>query len=138
MWFVGPFELEWRFSDHELMNVLEIIYPQHWLWPNCESTFVDHFAWIKKHYCISNKVGTNGKWFFKPLSKETLDLRSSLFKWPWKNWLLMVWSNIDMKIKWLNCDIWLFVFLSSWGLLNWPFFISLVTWKMKKYFPFYL
>jgi len=24
-------ELEWRFLDHELMNVLGIIYPQYWL-----------------------------------------------------------------------------------------------------------
>jgi hypothetical protein len=28
----------------------------------------------------------------------------------------------------------LFAFLSSWCLLNWSFFISLVTWKMKNIF----
>ncbi len=33
-------ELECKFLDHELMtNVLGVIYPQYWLWLNCESTF---------------------------------------------------------------------------------------------------
>jgi hypothetical protein len=49
-------ELDQRFPNHELMNVLGIIYPQYSLQPNCESTFVDHFALIKHHYCISKKL----------------------------------------------------------------------------------
>jgi hypothetical protein len=49
-------ELEQRFPNHELMNVLGIIYPQCSLQPNCESTFMDHFALIKHHYRISKKL----------------------------------------------------------------------------------
>jgi hypothetical protein len=55
-------ELVWTFLDHELMNVLGIIYPLYWLQLDYESTFVDHFALIKHHYCIAKKVGINGKW----------------------------------------------------------------------------
>jgi hypothetical protein len=56
------------------MNVIGIIYPQYYLQPNCESTFVNHLAFIKQHYCISKKIDIDGKWFSKPLSRETLDL----------------------------------------------------------------
>jgi hypothetical protein len=78
-------ELEWRFLDHELMNVFEIIYPHYWLQLDCESTFVDHFTLIKDHYCIAKKVGTNGKWVSEPLSRDVLDLHSFLFKLTMKN-----------------------------------------------------
>jgi hypothetical protein len=50
------FELERKFPNHKLMNALGIIYPQYWLQPNCESTFMDHLALIKHHYCISKKL----------------------------------------------------------------------------------
>jgi hypothetical protein len=50
------FELEWRFLNHGLMNDFGIIYSQYWLQLDCESTFVDHLALIKWHYCISKKL----------------------------------------------------------------------------------
>jgi len=71
-------ELEWRFLDHELINVLGIIYPQYWLQLGCESTFVDHFALIKQHCCTTKKVSTNGKWVLEPFSGDVLDLHSFL------------------------------------------------------------
>jgi hypothetical protein len=40
-------KLERRFPNHELKNVLGIIYPQYWLQLDCESTFVDHLSLIK-------------------------------------------------------------------------------------------
>jgi len=49
-------ELEGKFLNHELMNVLGIIYSQYWLQPNSEFTFVDHLALIKQHYSISEKL----------------------------------------------------------------------------------
>jgi hypothetical protein len=47
------------------MNVIGIIHSQYWLQPNSEFTFVDHLALIKQHYCISKKVGIDGKWVSK-------------------------------------------------------------------------
>jgi hypothetical protein len=67
------------------MNVLGIIYPQYWLQLECESTSMDHFASIKYHYCITKKVGTNGKWVSEPLSRDVLDLHNFLFKLTMKN-----------------------------------------------------
>jgi hypothetical protein len=49
-------ELEWRFLDHKLMNVLGIIHPQYWLELDCESTFVDYFALIKHHFVPPKKL----------------------------------------------------------------------------------
>lgn len=47
-----------------------------------------------------------------------------------------------MKTKSLSCGIslsqtifWLFIFLSSWNLLNWPLSKSLTTLKMKRHYP---
>jgi hypothetical protein len=40
---------------------------------------------IKHHYCISKKVGIDGKWFSKSFSREILDLQSFLFKLTMKN-----------------------------------------------------
>jgi hypothetical protein len=78
-------ELEWTFLDHDLMNILGIIYPQYWLQLDCESTFVDHSALIKHHYCTTKKVGTNGKWVSEPFSGDVLDLHNFLFKLTMKN-----------------------------------------------------
>ncbi len=58
-------ELEGKFLNHELMNVLGIIYSQYWLQTNSEFTFVDHLALIKQHYGIKKKVGIDGKWVSK-------------------------------------------------------------------------
>ncbi len=58
-------ELEGKFLNHELMNVLGIIFSQYWLQPNNEFTFVDHLALIKQHYYILKKVGIDGKWVSK-------------------------------------------------------------------------
>jgi hypothetical protein len=73
-------KLKQRFPIHELMNVFGIIYPQYWLQPNHESTFVDHLSIIKRHYYISQKLGVDRRWVSKALSKEILDLQTSLFK----------------------------------------------------------
>jgi hypothetical protein len=40
---------------------------------------------IEHHYCISKKVGIDGKRVFKSFSREILDLQSFLFKLTMKN-----------------------------------------------------
>jgi hypothetical protein len=47
-------DLEIRFRAHGVMNVLGIVYPQFWVQPKCDATFVKHlqvinqfFAWAK-------------------------------------------------------------------------------------------
>jgi len=73
-------KLKRRFLDHELMNALGIIYPQYWLQPNCESTFVNHLSLIKQHYYISQNLGVDNNWVFEAIPSEILDLQISLFK----------------------------------------------------------
>ncbi len=73
-------ELKQRFLDHELMNALSIIYPQYCLQLDCKSTFVDHLSLIKRHYCITQKLGVNGIWVSKAFSRQILDLQTSIFK----------------------------------------------------------
>ncbi len=41
---------------------------------------MDHLSLIKQHYYISQKLGIDNKWVFEALSKEILDLQTSLFK----------------------------------------------------------
>jgi hypothetical protein len=73
-------DLECRFLDHELMNVLGVIYPQHWLKPNCESTFVSHLSLIKRHYFTLKNLNTLGSWISKVISRDILNMQTSLFK----------------------------------------------------------
>jgi hypothetical protein len=40
-------ELETRFLTHGVMDVLGIMYPQHWLLANCETIYPKHLVVIK-------------------------------------------------------------------------------------------
>ncbi len=46
---------------------------------------MNHMGLIKHHYCISKKVGIDGKWFSKSFSRDILDLQSFLSKLTMKN-----------------------------------------------------
>ncbi len=41
---------------------------------------MNHLSLIKSHYCISQKLGVNGKWVFEALIRKILDLQNSLLK----------------------------------------------------------
>jgi hypothetical protein len=41
---------------------------------------VDHLFIIKQHYCISQKLGVNGKYVFEALLRKILDLQTFLFE----------------------------------------------------------
>lgn len=43
-------ELKSRFPNHEVLDVLGIVYPQYWLLSNAEDKFRKHLAVLKKFY----------------------------------------------------------------------------------------
>ncbi len=73
-------ELEQRFPNHELVNAFGVIYPQYQLQANCESTFAIHQNVIKQHYYTPKQLDASNSWVYESLSRETLDIQSSLFK----------------------------------------------------------
>lgn len=73
-------KLEQRFPNHGLMNALGIIYPQYWLQLDCESTFAIHLSVIKQHYYTPKQLDASNSWVYESLSRDTLDIQSSLFK----------------------------------------------------------
>jgi hypothetical protein len=62
------------------MIALGVIYPQYCLQLDCESTFAIHLNMIEQHYCTPKQLDASNSWVYESLSRETLDLQSSLFK----------------------------------------------------------
>jgi hypothetical protein len=46
-------ELGKRFPDHELMNALDIVFPQYWLQHNCNELFPLHMKTLRQHFCVT-------------------------------------------------------------------------------------
>jgi hypothetical protein len=76
--FVG--KLEMCFPNCELMNALNIMYPQFWMHLGVNISFSFHFSIFKKHFCELTNVKLLLLEISELLNANILDLHMSMFK----------------------------------------------------------
>lgn len=92
-------ELDQRFPSQEIMNAIDIIYPQFWLQLEVKHDFLVQLNILKSHYCHMKHIGVNCVFNLPLLDEVLLDKQTYFFKIT-----MMSNANVAMKPP-TNCNL---------------------------------
>jgi hypothetical protein len=80
-------ELEIKFLAHGVMDALGIVYPQYWMWLECDATFFKHLQVIKSNFYLgkTHKVDDQDMMVGELLNVNDLDCQQGVFKYTMKS-----------------------------------------------------